>query len=370
MKISITNHKKRKNNTLFVSETRNTINALIFCVLVLFASSAFGQTTHIVNNNANTAADFDNLQAAIDAAANGDIIHVQHSSTSYGNVTLDKELTIIGRSHSDASYSSEIGTLELIEGSSNSTIKGLEMQSINDPFDPSGTYGTISDVVIQDNKIGSMSSFGFYRTYNNVLFQGNVVTGTFNIQANTSNWLVTNNVFQSSSLSFQMVDTLLFSNNILEYWFGVSISNNTPDLLNISNCIFVADNPNVLTVNLSGSQGTFQITNCLTYNYGTGNYNFNTGSNITISNSQENIDPLFTSRVGGSGSIGTGNFTPGLDDLTLQAGSPFADDGLYEGYNYKPLGTPTGLPSLKIDTYDPTVPKNSDLTVTITAKTN
>ncbi|APY09143.1 hypothetical protein BWZ20_12890 [Winogradskyella sp. J14-2] len=353
-------------------KTKNTLTPLILCALLLFATKLFAQTTHIVNNNAGTAADFTGLQAAIDAATDGDIIHVQQSSTSYGNITLDKELTIIGRSHSDASYVSEIGTLDLVEGCSNSTIKGLKIQTVTDPFDNSGTFPLIENIVLQDNRITSFLGLGQYRTLNNFLIQGNIIEGSISITSTTSNILLTNNVINSSSLSFSMVDTLLISNNIFSYFFGVSISNNTPDLMNISNCIFVSDYFQSGTVSLSSSSGTFQITNCLTYNYdATANYNFATGSNITVSNSQENIDPLFTNRDGASGSIGTsGTFNSSLDDLTLQAGSPFGDDGLYEGYNFKPLGTPTGLPSLKIDSYDPTVPKNSDLTVTITAKTN
>ncbi|GAB4159806.1 MAG: hypothetical protein Tsb0033_14850 [Winogradskyella sp.] len=342
--------------------------ALVLC-LGLTITALNAQTTHIVNNNAGTAVDFTDLQAAIDAAANGDIIHVQQSSTSYGNVTLNKELTIIGRSHSDASYSSSIGTLELVEGCSNSVIKGLEIQSISDPFNPAGTFPLIEDVVIQDNKISDMQNFGVYRTFNNILMQGNII-GSFSTGANTSNFLITNNIFTSSFLSFGMVDTLLFSNNIISSSIGISISNNTPDLLNISNSMFISDRFNDVSVSFSSSTGTFLITNCLTYNYDA-NYNFATGSNITISNSQENIDPLFTFRDGSPGSIGTAQqFNPVLDDLMLQAGSPFINDGIYEAYNFKPLGTPAGLPSLKIDSYDPTVPKNSDLTVTITAKTN
>lgn len=345
--------------------------ASLLCLGLIF-STLSAQTTHIVNNNANTSADFTSLQAAIDGASNGDIIHVQQSSTSYGNITLDKELTIIGRSHSDASYVSEIGTLDLLNGSSNSTIKGLKIQNITEPFDGTGNYETVENLVFQDNRIGSMQNFGIYRTFNNVLFQGNVVNSSFSIGSNTSNLLVTNNIFNGSSLSLSMVDTLLFSNNILSSYFGVSISNNTPDLLNISNCIFVSDTFSNITVSLSSSTGTFQVTNCLTYNYNSSaNYNFDAGSNISLSNNQENIDPLFTFRDGSSGSIATsGSFNPSLDDLTLQVSSSFVDDGLFENYNYKPLGTPTGLPSLKIDSYDPTVPKNSNLSVTITAKTN
>jgi hypothetical protein len=353
----------------------NTLKTVLVLCLGLTLTSLNAQTTHIVNNNTGTAADFTDLQAAIDAAANGDIIHVQQSSTSYGDIDLNKELTIIGRSHSDASYTSQIGTLNLRNGCSNSTIKGLDIANIFDPFVSGETPGTINDLVIQDNKIASFQNFGNQRTFDNVLIQGNLL-GFFSTGANLSNILCTNNIF-FSSISLGMVNTLLFTNNIISASpFGnVSISNNTPDLLNISNTIFVTDSFTTRTVNFFGS-GTFQVSNCLTYNYGSGlDLNFSTGGNITISSSQENVDPLFTFRDGSSGSIGTVNnsvitFNPSLDDLTLQAGSPFANDGIYEAYNFKPLGTPTGLPSLKIDSYDTTVPKNSDLTVTITAKTN
>lgn len=349
----------------------------ILLFFLFFTSFAIAQpTTHIVNNNAGTSADFDNLQAAIDAAANGDIIHVQQSATSYGNITLDKELTLIGRSHGDASYTSEIGTLDLAAGCSNSTIKGFEISTISDPFVSGGATHTIEDLVIQDNRIQTLQNIGLYGTFNNVLIQGNYITSTITIREKTSNFLITNNVISGSSLSFYLADTLLFSNNILSYYIGTSITNNTPDLLNISNCIFVIDYFQNRNINLSSSSGTIQVNNCITYNYNAGgNCNFSTGTNITVTNSQENADPLFTNRNGASSSgtiadpSGT-QIVAGIDDLTLQASSPVSDDGLYENYNFKPLGTPSGLPSLKIDSYNPTVAKNSDLTVTISAKTN
>ncbi len=348
--------------------------ALMLC-LSLSLTSLYAQTTHIVNNNVGTAADFTDLQAAIDAATNGDIIHVQQSSTSYGNVTLNKELTIIGRSHSDANYRTTLSTLSITEGASNSAIKGININSIGDAFSSSGT---INDLAITDCNIGSLN-LGNFETYNNMLLQGNVFNSTITIGTNTSQVLIVNNIINSSSISFSMADTLLFSNNIIAYFAGVTISNNTTDLLNIANSIFVADYQfgNSLIINLSSSSGTFQIQNCLSYSYNAVNttYNFQTGANITLSSVQENVDPLFTNRNGmaGTGTIADQNgttFNPNIDDLTLQAGSTFINDGIYEGYNYKPLGTPTGLPSIKIDSYDTNVPKNSDLTVTITTKTN
>ncbi|MGF1556830.1 hypothetical protein [Paucihalobacter sp.] len=370
---NFTNPQKPAQNRKVASKTNNTFNALLLCTLLLFTTKALAQTTHIVNNNAGTAADFTDLQAAIDAAANGDIIHVQQSSTSYGNITLNKELILIGRSHSDPNYKSTVGTIFLADGASNSNIKGLNISNIQDSFT---TSNTISNLAITDCFISSIT-IGQAENYNNFLLQGNIMTSSIIIGAQTANVLITNNIFTASSISFMMTDTLLFTNNILSYLLGVSISNNTPDLLNISNSIFVVDYAfSQPVITLSGS-GTFQIANSISYSYDAtfSTLNFPTGSNITLTNVQENVNPLFTLRNGtpSSGTLADPNgtqFVPGVDDLTLQAGSPVVDDGLYQGYNFKTFGTPTGIPSLKIDTYSPTVPKNGDLNVTITAKTN
>lgn len=343
------------------------LKQLLFCFLFSASTLLYAQpTTHIVNNNVGTDADFTDLQAAIDAATDGDIIHVQQSSTNYGNVTLDKELTIIGRSHSDASYSSQVININLAEGSSNTTLKGLRISTITEPF-VSGATHVIENLVLQDNRISQITNLGLYGTFNNMLIQGNVIDSNITIAAKTSNVLITNNLINASGISLSMVDTLLFTNNVLSYFNGVGISNNTSDLLNISNCIFVIVRTVDRTVNLSSGSGTIQVTNCITYNYNSpNNYTFSTGSNITLTNNQENIDPLFVDRA----TLGDGSFSPELYDLNLQASSTVVDDGIYENYNFKPLGTPTGLPSIKIDTYSPTVPKNSNLTVTISAKTN
>ena len=307
----------------FILKTKK---SFIICFL-LSSVCAFAQTTHTVNNNANTSADFTDLQAAIDAAANGDIIYVQQSATSYGEITINKGLTIIGRSNGDASYKSEVGRIYLDAGASNT---------------------------------------------------GNIIRSSITIYTNTSNVLITNNIILSSALYFYMTDTLLFSNNVFGYYAGVGIYNYASSLLNISNSIFTSNyyGNNITTTLSNQGGGTIQVDNCLTYDYyGSGSNNFSTGAGITInSNVQENIDPLFTAvDVNSSNSIanvGTNNFDPINDDLTLQAGSPVIDDGLFEGYNFKNFGTPTGYPSIKVLANSATVPKNGNLSVTIEAKTN
>tara|TARA_R110002049_G_scaffold95397_6_gene234271 strand:- start:2017 stop:3084 length:1068 start_codon:yes stop_codon:yes gene_type:complete len=352
----------------FILQSRK---SLIICFL-LATTGLFAQTTHIVNNNTGTSADFTDLQAAIDTAANGDIIYVQQSATSYGAITLNKGVTIVGRSNGDASYKSEVGRITLDAGASNAVVKGLKISDIQEAANTS----TMTDISFFDNDIKSGISLGSTDTYNNLLFQGNIIRSSIVIYTNTSNVLITNNIILASSVSLYMVDTLLFSNNVFGYYAGVQIYNYSSSLLNISNSIFVAGYPINSSVSLSAGSGTIQVDNCISYNYDVSvSYNFTTGAGITINaNVQENVNPLFTA-VDDSNSMSiaalySSNFDPINDDLTLQAGSTVVDDGLYEGYNFKNFGTPTGYPSIKVLANSATVPKNGNLSVTIEAKTN
>lgn len=344
----------------------------IFYALLFFASFLFGQTTWTVNNNPNVSTDFTDLQAAINdgSVMNGDILYVQHSPTTYGNVTLSKELTIIGRSHKDFGYQSFIGTLSIANGASNSTLKGIDINAVNE----AGSGSTIDALSFLDNDINSFD-LGNGHTFTNLLIQGNVHRGTFNIRTNTNVVTITNNLIFSSSLSFFMVDTLFLSNNVFKRTTGTSFNNNTNSQLMISNNIFVTNSASNRTslLNRTGT-GTVLVHDCVTYNYGAGSYDFETDTYISIDPSvQENTNPLFTTiNTGVSISVaGTGNdYDPLNDILTLQGGSPVNDDGLYETYNFINLGIPTGYPSVKITTHDPNVPKSGTLSVTIEAKTN
>ncbi|MCB0398024.1 MAG: hypothetical protein KDD26_00070 [Winogradskyella sp.] len=340
------------------------IKTVVIFTLTLVFNTSYSQTTHTVNNNTGTTADFTDLQTAIDATANGDIIYVQQSATSYGDITINKALTIIGRSHSDASYTSEIGTLYLDAGASNTTIKGLKINGI---YDGSSTAESINNIVISDNKI-DVFTLGSSHFFNNVLMQGNYINSQFTIYTNTANVLISNNIIGAQYIESFMVDTLLLSNNIFSSYTGVYFYNYTPDLMNISNCIFVSNYASPSTINFYNNSGTYQVDNCLTYNYDTnGTYDIVPDGSATINvNMQQNTDPLFTNI---NLPLYSSTIDPN-DDLTLQTGSPVSDDGLYQGYNFKMFGTPTTYPSLKVTSYSSTVPKNGNLTVTIEAKTN
>ena len=342
---------------------------IILCFALGFMTLALSaQTT--VNNNLNTAADFSSLQAAIDAANVGDVIYLQHSATSYGDILLDVGVTIIGRSSGDGSFISEVGRMDFTNGASNTTIKGLKINDIREV----GSGNTITNIAIFDcNIIGGIINFGWNQAFNNVIFQGNLINGSITLRAGASPVLMTNNVILSSSMNFYDAANLTFNNNIFGLATGPIINNSSTDLLSINNSIFVCNNGSNRTINLNSTNGTIEVDNCVTYNYGSGNYNFETGTGFTINgNVQENTDPLFTSvDKNNLNSIASGSdFDPVNDDLTLQGGSTVVDAGLFQGYNFQNFGTPNGYPSIKILASSSSVPKNGNLTVTIEAKTN
>ncbi|MDU8885973.1 hypothetical protein RXV94_07360 [Yeosuana sp. MJ-SS3] len=351
--------------------------ALIFSSLLFSVALISAQTTWTVNNNPNVSADFTDLQAAINdvSVMNGDILYVQHSPTSYGgNIDLSKSLTIIGRSHADVGYTTTIGTLRVTGGADGSTVKGCRINSIS----AVGSGSTIDGLSFYDNSIGSFD-LNNNHDFTNTTIKGNIFTNNLTIRSVMSNVTITNNIFLGGSNTFYEVDTVFYSYNVIGFNGNFTLSNYDTDnsqQLNISNCIFVSNSAADRTIILNANNTNIvQVDNCVTYNYGSGSHVFETDTYITINgNVQENTNPNFTSvDTGNSQSIaGTGsNYDPLNDDLTLQDGAGlFGSEGLYEGYNFINLGLPTGYPSVKILSHDPTIAKNGNLSVTIEAKTN
>lgn len=108
-------------------------NVFTFLILLL-AISASAQTIRRVNNNPGITGTniFTTIQAAHDAAVNGDIIYVEPSGTSYGNLDCTKQLTILGAGYftqENQIYQSfpgfsVLGQITFLPGSENSRMAG------------------------------------------------------------------------------------------------------------------------------------------------------------------------------------------------------------------------------------------------------
>lgn len=112
-------------------------------------------TTITVSNDINRPGQYSNLQTAIDAAANGDTILVYGSSSSYGSITINKPLVLVGEGYnSTVANPATVSYIYLKRfnaslGASGTTIMGMNISS---ELNAKGTFsGAITGERVIDN---------------------------------------------------------------------------------------------------------------------------------------------------------------------------------------------------------------------------
>jgi hypothetical protein len=220
--------------------TRLTIILLIITAHVSIAQP----TTWIVDHNFNapTGANvFSTLQAAVDAAADGDIIQVQPSATAYGSATLDKRITLLGIGFNltkEIPYQSTVLDINLTrnaasaENASGSIITGLTIRTLT-LGSPNGAAYTLSDVTVHNCRIQTLS--GSTAPLNNLLIYGIDITSTVAI-GNTitgDSWF-RNNVIRANYLQFTSAtpSTITITNNILYCYLDINAATTSIPILN------------------------------------------------------------------------------------------------------------------------------------------
>ncbi|MVM32438.1 hypothetical protein GO755_20505 [Spirosoma sp. HMF4905] len=107
---------------------------LLSACCLLFSYSSYAKIWRVNNNNGITA-NFTTLQAAHDGAASGDTLHLEGSPNSYGNLTANKKLVIIGPGFfldlnpnlQVFSQTAKVDNIRFNEGAEGSVVMGLEM---------------------------------------------------------------------------------------------------------------------------------------------------------------------------------------------------------------------------------------------------
>src|SRR5436190_9371104 len=108
--------------------------ALALSVLFLLVVISVEAKIWRVNNNVGIAADFTTLQAAHDAAAAGDSIYLEGSSNSYGGLTCNRKLFIVGPGYyldqvpntQVVLQTAKVSGINLNSGSEGTVIMGLD----------------------------------------------------------------------------------------------------------------------------------------------------------------------------------------------------------------------------------------------------
>ena len=207
---------------------------IIITVICLFITSfSFSQHHWRVNNAFGIDADFNNIQAAFDSAAAGDIIYIEGTNIPYGNGYATKPLTIIGTGYflavNDSTQAnlapSIVSTIRLNPGSEGTYVAGLtgsiyvnasnvivERNNLSTLY--IGYSNNVGNVVIRQNYIYTIDDHG---QYTSAVIQNNIITYSISSSVR-ANWIIYNNTFYgscSSSVGMINVYNSSIKNNIV-----------------------------------------------------------------------------------------------------------------------------------------------------------
>ncbi len=321
--------------------------SITFFVLVAIIATA-NAAVLTVNNNANSPGQYTNAQTAINAANPGDTIYISGSNSSYGDIHINKKLTVFGTGYNPQKQNplvSSVGYVYLdsinsTSGASGSLIEGLYITSY---FQCSNSY-PFYNIKVKRNYISN----GYIYVYGNSwLIQNNYIYG-LNLNNNSNIQIVNNIITYFVSGSNQTQPSLLIANNLFidANSSGYAISSISNAI--ISNNIFYGISPGTSTSQCNACTFNNNIT------FGSSNntlpYANNTGSgNIT------NQNPKFTS-------IATINYTyTATDNYILQTSSPGHNAGT-DATDIGPFGGTYPFPSEPIG-LEPNIPQVKTMTI-------
>jgi len=238
---------------------KNTFTSLLAALLLLCACVAHAQTIRRVNNSGLNVIGvnvYTTLQAAHDAASSGDIIYLEPTNISYGNLTCVRPLTIIGNGYflqqnpglQVDTREAQTGSITFASGSAGSRITGcvinstlaigannitvernyLSFATTYIGYNPSIGSVSVSGIVFRQNYVDNGYPIYFYNYTNSTVsnvnitnnFIGGGITTVYGVYNTLSNVLISNNVIGglagSSNYGIQ-VDNAVIKNNILTY---------------------------------------------------------------------------------------------------------------------------------------------------------
>jgi len=195
-------------------------------VLLSFCVNLFA-TVRTVNNNPNSLAQYNTIQAAVDVSANGDTVYVHGSTIQYSAFTItNKRLVIIGPGWSPARafypFAAQVYGMTISgAGSAGTEIQGLVFVTTvtmnNTP--PDNLHFIRNQFKSAVYIINNSTSSGY--VFQSNWFDGGFVSVTSSGSA-YSNYLFQNNVFYCTSINgniggFQTCSNVLFDHNL---WYG------------------------------------------------------------------------------------------------------------------------------------------------------
>lgn len=257
----------------------------ILLFLVVISCSVSQATVRTVNNYITNSAQFSTVQPAITASATNDTIYLHGSPVSYGDFTITKRLVIIGAgyylSNTINNYTTIVNNITIDTVSVNQALSGLTLQGlfINGQLSFAGT-DRANNVLIDRCKVSTI-----YITGSNWIIKNSFGNPSFPISSISSNVLISNNIFQTLSISN--------GSSLINYAAGVKVSNNELGGLYIGFGFYILFVNNIVK---NYTVGSYSINNTfsrnITFTDGGPSINF-PPTNNTGSGNFNNINPLY-----------------------------------------------------------------------------
>jgi hypothetical protein len=340
---------------------------LLLSMAIVALTFSVNATVITVSNNPDSPGQYTSLQAAIDAANPTDTIYVAGSQISYGNVTLGKQIVLIGagyRPNNQYGFKTQLGSISLNSSNASGTIiTGLYIGNTI-----TATVNDVNNISIYRNYIDGINA---YRSLNNWTIKNNIIRSY--IQGSTSgtntitNVYIENNIFYYGSISSFNSNSLYISNNIFTH---------TSSGFNVFSVISYAIIANNIFYGTS-TQGCDFCTFNNNLSSGGTNLTFNYASN-NASGNIEDLNPQFTD-VSGYAFDYTYDYHLKATSPGYQAGLDGKDLGIYGGNYPFPSGgdqpwQTSAMPAIpQVDTVNITnavVPAGGTLSVEIKGRSN
>lgn len=336
-----------------------------FLTLVYLCNAvALQATVYTVSNLPGQPAQFNTIQAAVDASSVGDTIYITGSAVLYNeSVNLNRRLTVIGPGYASplgpSAHISQIllDTIPSVSGGSGSNFIGLRVDYLQGYSTWAHTGISIvrcqlDQVAINGGQFGGQS-WSIMHCYIGITLQC-----TFN-QGLTAN--ISNNIFHGTLTSVGLASDVLITNNI---FLGTGGTNCFSDLNNaiISNNIFWGTTP------VGTGMENCAFNNNITYQTPDNNipYGTNVGSGNLIG-----VNPQFTNAPTQDLSF-TYDYHLLTGSLGENAGTDGTDIGIYGGPS--PMPNQTGVPRIPSITQfildNTTIGEGGSLNVQLKARKN
>lgn len=274
-------------------------------LIVLLAVIPARATIRTVSNYVNHPAQYTSLQTAMDAADVGDTILVTGSTTSYGNIFINKRLTLIGAGHNNGGPPSEVFNVYYNSGSANTALIGFMCSIIY-----LNQSVAISGLRIERCRINSAVTYYNNFPSNDLTIRNCVLYGGLSLGAASNNVLITNNLIRGSvAVTSATATNMVISHNLFFHTTAGEAMTNISSAL-VSDNIFWGRTPVHASVNYC------VFNNNITYQ--TSNDVIPYGTNLGAGN-QVGVNPLFVNAPDRSGNL--------TYDYQLQAGSTGNDAG-------------------------------------------